>query len=475
MGISTSPAPVVWNTLAGKPIFGTAAVKNIGENTDQVPINPISQDSIDDPRTRAIRVFTQNWINQQIAIETRLRDLRVEVTNLKNFIHGDGLSGDNLATIAEIERKARFRAAVRAEGARLEAIEGATSDDGTWPDLEDFEAQALSAFWTDGISIGSIVGLSAALTGKVSAADVDAQIQAFYDNVAPETLTILTQLATDLANHESLEATILAAVSDEATTRAAGDSSEATARASGDTTNASAITSETAARLSADNTESAARIAADNGKESTIVVGTTSQYLRGDKTWQPLATVGTTGAYADLSGKPTLGTAAAQNTSAFDAAGAAASAQAAAQAASQPVDSDLTAIAALTTTTFGRSLLTMADAAAARSTIGVAAAVVVQNVSISGAYTVVPSPSGSPTRTFTYITSSVASTAVTLGETGIAQGSELKIINVGTNSIIVSDTVGVSESSGNFTLGSQDVIEYIYSTDRWIEAGRSNN
>ena len=37
---------------------------------------------------------------------------------------------------------------------------------------------------------------------------------------------------------------------------------------------------------------------------------------------------------------------------------------------SQPLDSDLTAIAALTTTTFGRSLLTQADAAATRSTIG---------------------------------------------------------------------------------------------------------
>lgn len=36
----------------------------------------------------------------------------------------------------------------------------------------------------------------------------------------------------------------------------------------------------------------------------------------------------------------------------------------------QPLDSDLSAIAALTTTSFGRSLLTQADAAATRSTIG---------------------------------------------------------------------------------------------------------
>jgi hypothetical protein len=43
-------------------------------------------------------------------------------------------------------------------------------------------------------------------------------------------------------------------------------------------------------------------------------------------------------------------------------------------AAYQPLDSDLTAIAALTTTSFGRALLTQADASATRSTIGLGAA-----------------------------------------------------------------------------------------------------
>lgn len=46
----------------------------------------------------------------------------------------------------------------------------------------------------------------------------------------------------------------------------------------------------------------------------------------------------------------------------------------------QPLDSDLTAIASLTTTPFGRSLLTLADAAAARSAIGAGTS------SFSGAY-----------------------------------------------------------------------------------------
>lgn len=61
-----------------------------------------------------------------------------------------------------------------------------------------------------------------------------------------------------------------------------------------------------------------------------------------------------------------LGTAATSAIGDFDAAGAAA----AAQAASQPLDSDLTAIAALATTSFGRSLLALADAAGGRTALG---------------------------------------------------------------------------------------------------------
>ncbi len=61
-----------------------------------------------------------------------------------------------------------------------------------------------------------------------------------------------------------------------------------------------------------------------------------------------------------------LGTAAFQPTTAFDAAGAAA----AAQAASQPLDSDLSAIAELTTTTYGRALLTLANQAALQAAAG---------------------------------------------------------------------------------------------------------
>ena len=74
-----------------------------------------------------------------------------------------------------------------------------------------------------------------------------------------------------------------------------------------------------------------------------------------------------------------LGTAATQDSTAFDAAGSAA----AAQAASQPLDSDLTAIAALTTTAFGRALLELANAAALRSAAALGTAAT-QNTGTSG-------------------------------------------------------------------------------------------
>jgi hypothetical protein len=65
-----------------------------------------------------------------------------------------------------------------------------------------------------------------------------------------------------------------------------------------------------------------------------------------------LAPVATSGAYGDLTGRPTLGTAAATNAADY-----------------QPADADLTAIAALTTTVYGRAFLALADAAAAKTAL----------------------------------------------------------------------------------------------------------
>jgi hypothetical protein len=67
----------------------------------------------------------------------------------------------------------------------------------------------------------------------------------------------------------------------------------------------------------------------------------------------------------------------------YEAAGAAAAAQAAAIAASQPVDPDLSAIAALSTTAWGRALLTLADSAALAGLIPAASTTVQGKVSLA--------------------------------------------------------------------------------------------
>jgi hypothetical protein len=78
----------------------------------------------------------------------------------------------------------------------------------------------------------------------------------------------------------------------------------------------------------------------------------------------------------------------------------------------QPLDSDLTAIAALTTTSFGRSLLTQADAAATRTTIGAGTS------SFDGAY---GSLSGTPS-TFTPASHNHAASDINSGTLPVARG-----------------------------------------------------
>jgi hypothetical protein len=132
--------------------------------------------------------------------------------------------------------------------------------------------------------------------------------------------------------------------------------SEAAARAAADTAVAAAAATDATTKA---NAAQAAAIAASQPLDSdltAIAALTTTSFGRALL------------ALADAAAGRTalgLGTAATQASSAFDAAGAAA----AAQAASQPVDSDLTAIAALTTTSYGRAFLALADAAAAKTAL----------------------------------------------------------------------------------------------------------
>lgn len=486
--------PGVLSTLA----FDSNVVptlKDIGALDGSVPINPTSQDTIDDPRTREIRRYTQQWINGQIAIETRLKDLRGEITSLKNFLHGDTLTDLARSTLVEIERKARFRAAVRAVGATLEATPGATSADGTWPLLSSFEVQALSSFWQDGPSMTVIAGLATALAGKTSPADVDAKISVAMAGLSTDTLATLSALAAELANHESMEATILAAVSTEATARASADTSEATARTAGDATNASALTAESSARLSADNTENARAVSAENTIAASVSTEATARASADATNATAITTETAARASAISSEASTRASADTTNANAIaaetTARGAADASEASTRAAADTANASAVSVEATTRATADTTLTTAVNGKEPAITAGTTLqywrgdktwqtlptyGATIQNLTPSANFTITPAAGSSPTRTFTFVASSTNLVTATLGETSIAQASELTIINTSaTTSFYVTDTAGVSEASGNFTVGPQDSISFVYGTDRWIEVGRSNN
>ena len=62
-----------------------------------------------------------------------------------------------------------------------------------------------------------------------------------------------------------------------------------------------------------------------------------------------------------------------------------------------------------------------------------------------------------------------------MGESGIVDGQEVKLIVTSTNTVAFADTGGVSELAGAFVAGQFDSLSLSYLTDRWIEYARSNN
>lgn len=62
-----------------------------------------------------------------------------------------------------------------------------------------------------------------------------------------------------------------------------------------------------------------------------------------------------------------------------------------------------------------------------------------------------------------------------LSETGAVEGSRISIEVISTGTVAITDTAGVSEMSGNFTMGQYDVINFHYNGSQWTEESRSNN
>jgi hypothetical protein len=193
-----------------------------------------------------------------------------------------------------------------------------------------------------------VTGLDAALTGK--AATVHTHDDRYYTET--EVDTALSGKAASSHTHAQSDVTGLAAA-----LTAKADASALTTH-TGDTANPHAVTKAQVGLGNVDNTSDA------NKPVSTAQAAADALAAQKSANLSDLANAST--ARTNLG----LGTAATHAHGDYDAAGAAA----AAQAASQPLDSDLTAIAALTTTSYGRAFLELANAAAGRTALALGTA-----------------------------------------------------------------------------------------------------
>jgi len=114
----------------------------------------------------------------------------------------------------------------------------------------------------------------------------------------------------------------------------------------------------------------------------------------------------------------------------------------------QPLDADLTSIAALTTTTFGRSLLTQADATATRTTIGLGS-LATQSGTFSGTSSGTNTGDQTITLTGDVTGSGTGSFAATLASTAVTAGSYGSASSVATFTV---DAKGRLTASGSTTI-----------------------
>jgi hypothetical protein len=220
--------------------------------------------------------------------------------------------------------------------------------------------------------------------GRWTAATLQAWVQAFttkssiglgsVDNTADSAKPVSTAQAAAIS---AAQAAAIASASADATTKANAAQSAAISTAASDATtkaNAaqSAAASDATTKANAAQSAAISTAASDATTKANAAQSAAISTAASDATTKANAaqSAAISTAASDATTKANAAQAAAIASAASDATTKANAAQAAAIAASQPLDADLTAIAALTTTSFGRTFLTLADAAATRSALG---------------------------------------------------------------------------------------------------------
>lgn len=64
---------------------------------------------------------------------------------------------------------------------------------------------------------------------------------------------------------------------------------------------------------------------------------------------------------------------------------------------------------------------------------------------------------------------------ITMGETGVQDGTVVRIVSSTSTACTFADTAGVTELSGALSLGQYDSLMLIYLSDRWVQLGTVNN
>lgn len=373
-------------------------------------------------RVNVINLAASNWIYRPIYTwAKRLRYAREFQQYVVRWASGQALTTEDALERDLIFKLHCFAEDTRTEQQRLVADEGLTIDDATFPDFDTYVAPDLPTFWSTGIVMSRIAGLTSALTERPTAAEVDSQIQAIV-GAAPAALNTLQEIAVELENNQSgLEALM------------------------------------TAIGLKAD------AAALGNLISSLAIIATTGDY--NDLVNPPIfSEVALSGSYNDLLNKPTIPAASTV-------------------AVNSPLTNSGTSTAANLSIPAATTSAAGHFSAVDKTKLNSLVAPSILNITIpdngtgsAATYTLTATASAVPNRTFAFVTCADPQGAtITLSEIGMVQGSELYITNTGSVAFIVTDTAGISESSGNFTVGPNDCIIYMYGVDRFHEVSRSNN
>lgn len=117
-------------------------------------------------RQQAIIDGANIQIVMAISVPSRLRMVRETLQWQIRYLQGGSITADQVTELREDWRRWQFQEDVRNEAQRLINNPAFTVADAVWPVLSSYAMPSLPSFWSTGIVMGTVSGLTAALAGK---------------------------------------------------------------------------------------------------------------------------------------------------------------------------------------------------------------------------------------------------------------------------------------------------------------------